>query len=223
MPSTWVFPGGAVDLEDADPPPNFRNCDDWKVAAIREMIEETGLWLTSRGVVESEPTERAFEAIVDTDHDLDGDRLIYFSNWITPEFLPIRFDTRFFLTVVDTAVHGSVDGDELVDLRWVEPHAALADERNGAFDMAFPTRRTLELIGASRSADELARQLESVDDVPPIQPRLFVSDDEARLLLPDDELYDAVLADQADPDLLARLATVVARGGHVPPELRKRR
>ncbi len=38
---------------------------------------------------------------------------------------------------------------------------------------------------------------------------------------PDDPLYDAVAADQADPDILARLASVIARGGHVPAEFKR--
>ena len=61
MPGAWVFPGGVVDAADADPPPGFGDAEDWEVAALREMIEETGIWLTTDGVIERPLTDRAFQ------------------------------------------------------------------------------------------------------------------------------------------------------------------
>jgi 8-oxo-dGTP pyrophosphatase MutT (NUDIX family) len=222
MPSAWVFPGGAVDDEDADPPPSFVAPDDWRTAALREMAEEVGLWITPDGVVERPPTEHVFAHAAEFDLRTDPGALVYFSNWITPEVFPLRFDTRFYLAVADDSVTGAVDGDELVDLAWVEPMIALERERDGTWDVAFPTRKTLELLASQASAVELAAVMRELDIIPPIQPRLFVSEDEARIVLPDEPLFDDIAADQADPDLLARLAAVVARGGHLPAEFKRR-
>jgi hypothetical protein len=186
------------------------------------MAEEVGLWITPDGVVERPPTEHVFAHAAEFDLRTDPGALVYFSNWITPEVFPLRFDTRFYLAVADDSVTGAVDGDELVDLAWVEPMIALERERDGTWDVAFPTRKTLELLASQASAVELAAVMRELDIIPPIQPRLFVSEDEARIVLPDEPLFDDIAADQADPDLLARLAAVVARGGHLPAEFKRR-
>lgn len=222
MPSAWVFPGGAVDDEDADPPASFAAPDDWRTAALREMAEEVGLWITPDGVVERPPTEHVFDHAAEFDLRTDPDALIYFSNWITPEVFPLRFDTRFYLAVADDTVTGQVDGDELVDLAWVAPLTALERETEGTWDVAFPTRKTLEVLASEPSAETLAQVMRALDIVPPIQPRLYVGDDEARIVLPDEPLFEDIAADQADPDLLARLAAVVAKGGHLPAEFKRR-
>jgi len=223
MPSTWVFPGGAVDESDASPPSTFASTDDWRVAAVRETAEEVGLWLTTDGVVEEPPGDDVFAQSEYLGLTLDGNALIYFSNWITPEVFPIRFDTRFFLAVANEGVTGVVDGDELIDLAWVAPLEALRREDEGEWDVAFPTRKTLEILASEPTANALADKLAALAIVPPIQPRLFVTEDEARIVLPHEELFDAIEADQADPDILARLAAVVAKGGHLPAEFKRRK
>lgn len=224
MPGVWVFPGGAVDDSDDTPPPVFSsaNVDDWRVAAIREIAEETGIWLTSVGTQEHGVTEDAFGDVAKAGATLDADRLIYFANWITPEVFPIRFDTRFFLAVVDADIGGAVDGDELVSLAWVRPSEALERERTGMWEVAFPTRRTLEMLTTAASADGIAERLRRLSVVPPIEPRLSVSDSEARILLPDDEGFEEAGPQQHDPTILRRLQEVVSRGGRVPAEFKDR-
>ena len=223
MPSTWVFPGGAVDESDADVGPSSAEVDDWRVAALRETAEEVGLWITTEGVVEERPEADVFAQAQRLDMTLDADALVDFSNWITPEVFPIRFDTRFFLAVATTDVTGAVDGDELVDLAWISPLEALRREDAGTWDVAFPTRKTLELLASEPTAERLAGRLAELEFVPPIQPRLFVSEDEARIVLPGEDMFDDIEADQADPDILSRLAAVVAKGGHLPAEFKRRK
>lgn len=225
MPGVWVFPGGAVDDEDADPPPGFgaNPPDDWAVAAARELIEETGIWLTTDGAIERPLTEDAFGEVERSGITLDLSRLTYFSNWITPEVFPIRFDTRFFLAVVASTINGAVDGDELVDLAWVNPHEALERESTGEWAVAFPTRETLRLLGTEGSAATIESRMKSLNAVPPVEPRLFVSESEARILMPDDPGFAAAGPSQKDPTILERLAAVVSDGGTVPAEFRDRR
>jgi 8-oxo-dGTP pyrophosphatase MutT (NUDIX family) len=222
MPSAWVFPGGAVDPEDATAPTSFRGADDWVVAALREMIEETGIWLTTEGVFEYPLTEDAFSEVDRRGLVLDPTRLVYFSNWITPEAFPIRFDTRFYLAEARSTTGGAVDGDELIDLEWTTPIDALHREAAGTWDVAFPTRKTLELLATESSASDLMAAVRGLEAVPPIQPRLFVGDDEARIVMPSEDLFDEIGPDQFDSELLERLATVVAAGGRVPAEFKRR-
>jgi 8-oxo-dGTP pyrophosphatase MutT (NUDIX family) len=219
MPGAWVFPGGAVDDSDSMAPTAFGSADDWKVAALRELIEETGVWLTTGGTEYLTVADDAVAAVNDSGHTLDPERLIYFSNWITPEVFPIRFDTRFFLSEVASDTTASVDGEELIDLAWVRPSDALEREQSGAWPVAFPTRETLKMIGGSLTARALVDRIRSIEIVPPIEPRLFVSDSEARILMPNDDGFDEAGPAQSDPHILDRLAKVVSEGGHVPAEL----
>jgi 8-oxo-dGTP pyrophosphatase MutT (NUDIX family) len=222
MPGVWVFPGGAVDDGDAAPPAAFGRADDWTVAALRELIEETGIWFTEGAVVERGPTTDAFGDVTASGLALDPGAFAFFANWITPEVFPLRFDTRFFLAVAPSGIEGTIDGDELVDLAWVHPLEALAREEDGEWDVAFPTRKTLEVLASGSSAGDLMERVRSVGAVPPIQPRLFVGDDEARIVLPGEDRFDEIADDQRDPDLLVRLAEVVRSGGRVPAEFRRR-
>jgi len=222
MPGVWVFPGGAVDDADSDPPASFGLADDWTVAALRELIEETGIWITSDGALQRSPTSAAFDDVASSGITLDAAALAYFANWITPEVFPLRFDTRFFLAVVGDGVPGEVDGDELVDVAWIHPADALRREAGGEWDVAFPTRKTLELLGTESSAVDLLARFREMGTVPPVQPRLFVGEGEARIVLPGEDIFDDIGDDQRDPDLLLRLADVVRGGGRVPAELRAR-
>jgi 8-oxo-dGTP pyrophosphatase MutT (NUDIX family) len=225
MPGVWVFPGGAVDAGDEDAPPSFggnRSGSEWRVAALRELIEETGLWITLSGPRSAPLTEDAFSEVEDSDFVLDPDSLIYFSNWITPAVFPIRFDTRFFLAVVDPDTRARVDGDELIDLAWVTPLDALAREGSGEWGIAFPTRKTLELLASEPTVGALVRKLGAIDVVPPVEPRLHVGEDEAQILMPDEAGFDEAGAAQSDPTILQRLSVVVAEGGRVPAEFKSR-
>lgn len=225
MPGVWVFPGGAVDAEDAEAPESFggnRHGSEWKVAALRELIEETGLWLTTDGTESAPLTEDVFGVVEASEFTLDQDALIYFSNWVTPAVFPIRFDTRFFLAVAAPEAEAFVDGDELIDLDWLSPSEALRRESAGEWEVAFPTRKTLTLLDSEPTVEALADQLRRVDAVPSIEPRLHVGEHEAKILLPDDDGFAEAGPEQNDPTILERLAAVVAEDGRVPAEFRSR-
>jgi 8-oxo-dGTP pyrophosphatase MutT (NUDIX family) len=225
MPGVWVFPGGAVDDGDAAAPPSFGGNhpgSDWKVAALRELMEETGLWLTSEGTRSAPLTLDAFSEVESSDVTVDPDSLIYFSNWITPAVFPIRFDTRFFLAVAEVDAKAVVDGDELIDLDWVSPLEALDRERRGTWDVAFPTRKTLELLASEATVADLINSLSALESVPPVEPRLYVGEGEARILMPEDDGFEEAGPAQKDSTILQRLSDVVAQGGAVPAEFRSR-
>jgi hypothetical protein len=161
-------------------------------------------------------------ALASSPHELDIDQLTYFSNWITPSVFAIRFDTRFFLAVEAGEVDATFNHEELIGVDWVPPLEVLQREARGEWDVAFPTRKTLELLGVTSSVGSLVEMLEALAPVPPIEPRLHVGDDNARILMPDDPDFDAAGPSQSDPTILDRLGAVIADGGRVPAEFKRR-
>ncbi|WP_378943663.1 DNA mismatch repair protein MutT [Paracoccus sp. R86501] len=150
MPSKFVFPGGAVDLADADVPLAARLRDDCHrrlvdpdgqnsphtiaVAALRELAEETGLLIGQAG-------KSALAGYAEAGLMPDASALRYLFRAITPAGRPRRFDAHFF--IADAArVHGDPDDfsracDELSHLHWV----TLSEARN--LDLPFITEVVL--------------------------------------------------------------------------------
>ena len=159
MPGVWVFPGGAVDPADGEGEAGFRAC------ALRELAEEAGL-------------------------EVDGpEELIPFSHWITPEAVPIRFDTWFFLALAPAHSKPQPDGSETVDAAWWQPADALEAQRAGELSLVFPTIRQLESLlpyEGSEQALEAARGRE----VETILPKVVGEGSEQRVLLPGEPGYD---------------------------------
>jgi 8-oxo-dGTP pyrophosphatase MutT (NUDIX family) len=137
-----------------------------RAAAVRELAEEA-----------------AIEGV-------DPARLVRFSQWITPPEIKIRFDTHFFLTALPEDAEPRVDGAECVDLGWFTPSGALAANEAGELLLVFPTIKHFEQISGFASADALldfARGREVVA----VTPRVVLSGEQARILLPGEPGYDA--------------------------------
>ena len=160
MAGAWVFPGGAVDPDDGEGQAGLR------AAAVREVREEAGVVLGA----ESE--------------------LLAFSNWITPAEVKIRFDTWFYLAAMPAGQDPQIDGDEIVDARWLAPSEAVAAGESGEMTIVFPTLKHLQRISGYESAAQLlsdAREL----TIEPVTPRVIGSDEQARIVLPGEPGYDA--------------------------------
>lgn len=227
MAGAWVFPGGVVDDSDAGPDAlaAVRSSDDglfpWLAAAMRELVEETGIWLTVSGAKVTDKRPSGPEIFSSTPVPFDGDALRYFSNWITPASLPIRFDTRFFVAEVPRRIEASVDGEELIEAAWIDPADAIARAESGDWLVAFPTRNTLQALRGHESAANLIAALTKDAEVAAVQPRLAVGDDWVRILLPSDEGFDEAGEGEDDPELLNRALAIAAAGGDVPAELHR--
>jgi 8-oxo-dGTP pyrophosphatase MutT (NUDIX family) len=210
-----VFPGGKVDPQDTDPAVAER-CDGAaddastraiQIAAIREAYEECGV-LLARPAGSSQLISGAQLAPLDClrmeiqsgavgfleflrTHDLRlaCDQLVPFAHWITPEMMPKRFDTHFFVAdapVDQVALH---DGHESVDSVWITPQAALAGASDGRYTVIFPTLRQIEKLAHSvspRAAIERARASHVVTVTPWTENRA----DGAYLCIPADAGYD---------------------------------
>ena len=146
-----------------------------RLAAVRELAEEAGI------------------------DDVDPAALIKFSQWITPRQVAIRFDTHFFLTPLPEGQEPAIDGDECVDLGWFSPQGALDAHAREDLALVFPTIKHLEQLAPFVSADELLAYARG-RDVEPVEPRVVMEGEVARVLLPGEPGYDdREEFDPADP------------------------
>lgn len=181
----WVFPGGAVDAADriaaADPDVA------WRLAALRETWEEVGLALT-------DPADMAVPDGPGSAHDrlasigarFDADRLVYLSNWVTPTFVPKRFDTRFFVVDADGPL---VAGEELIEVRWIAADLAVDLHERDRLPMIFPTLSHLRYARRFSSVDALLTEARGMDVIPSIEPRPFERGSNADLVVDNDPRF----------------------------------
>jgi 8-oxo-dGTP pyrophosphatase MutT (NUDIX family) len=143
------------------------------VGAIRETFEEAGVLLatTASGHAVRLPTarvaeyrraiqadNRAFWSMVKTENlRLATDRLVYFAHWVTPEGLPLRFDTRFFAAPLPAGQEAVGDDHEMISLRWLAPREALDAHARGEISLRNPTVRNLMLLEGDSAAAALGR------------------------------------------------------------------
>lgn len=219
-----VFPGGKIAEEDADPNWAEALLSDHglspldlalRVAAIREAFEESGVLLARNrgagigGALASPCCLPPLIAVRDqlalgqvsflglmqkAGFELALDALAPFAHWITPEGMPKRFDTHFFIAKTPADQDVDHDGHEAVDAVWLEPTVALAAAREGRRKIIFPTRLNLELLAQSESAEAAlvaarARRLVTVE--PTIAPD---AEGVMWLRIPPDAGYGAVTA-----------------------------
>jgi 8-oxo-dGTP pyrophosphatase MutT (NUDIX family) len=119
---------------------------------------------------------------------VDPAGLVKFSQWITPPEVNIRFDTHFFLAQAPEGAEPAVDGRECVDLGWFAPQAALDAHEGGEILLVFPTIKHLEQLAPFATAAELL-DFAAGREVVPVEPRVVISGETARVLLPGEPGY----------------------------------
>ena len=164
---SWVFPGGVVDPEDNQQtlgPKNRENVA--RTTVIRETREETGL------------------AIDDLD-------INPFANWLTPKIRPKRYNALFFVTQLHDELAQQapqIDGEEIIDARWITPDQALEAQANNEFVLNGPAFVTLHVLKHARSCQEAIDRL-CADGITAYNPRGFLTDDGAVTVYPGDAAY----------------------------------
>jgi 8-oxo-dGTP pyrophosphatase MutT (NUDIX family) len=171
-----VFPGGSVDKGDKEIIANpalyaggeglDENALSFRIAAIRETFEESGILLArpkgSKALVDAKRTSEIeaanraalcdgkisfLKVLTDNGMLLALDELVPYAHWVTPEGMPKRFDTWFFLAAAPPDQLGAHDGKESTDSIWVSPREALEGGETGRFKLPFPTTRNLIKLG----------------------------------------------------------------------------
>ena len=182
-----VFPGGRVEEADAALGEPFR------IAAIREAFEESGILLARRGdawlAAHSLPRDADFHALL-AEHALTpaADALVHYAHWITPADMPKRFDTHFFLAQAPPQQVGLHDGGEAVESVWITPGLALAEADAGRRVLVFATR--LNLARLARFAT-VGQALAGAGPVVTVCPQPFQRDGATWLRIPAEAGYGA--------------------------------
>ncbi|MFN4312086.1 MAG: NUDIX hydrolase [Ferrovibrio sp.] len=198
-----VFPGGKLARGDSDPVLQGRHArpgafepalTPFAFGAIREAFEESGLLLARpkgdgrllsadrAAALKSwrEPLNRGDKSLRDlaeTENlDYALDCMVPFAHWITPEVMPKRFDTWFFLARAPEGQIGAHDGSESVDSEWIAPQDALDAWEAKTRTIVFATRMQLVKLARARSVDEAlaqAGQTPIVDVMPVLDKESF--------------------------------------------------
>lgn len=188
LPGYLAFPGGAVDAKDAD---TDKLCsagraskqgefsedsvdEAYRVAAIRECAEETGILcavkgIGSSGLVTAEKLSLTqhrdllaghlsfSELLAQRKVCLSLSELKFVGRWVTPPGMPARFDTRFFLYILpsrgeDFEIFLSEEENEWV--RWDQPQSLLQAITDQTEQAMVPTVAMLKILSTFSSISE---------------------------------------------------------------------
>jgi len=173
-----VFPGGKVDAGDSHVRSRCMGVEDdddvslaLQVGAIREAFEECGILLAREpGTTQLISAERLLslesyrDSLVKNEISISEflerenlflacDLLQPYAHWVTPEMMPKRFDTWFYLAQAPADHLAAHDGHESVDSVWISPQEALAGAQSGQYTVIFPTRLNIEMLAESDSVE----------------------------------------------------------------------
>lgn len=165
----WVFPGGALEEIDVDPEPDLR----WRLAALRETAEEVGIFATDPPGISVTMAENLHHALASLGARFAVERLLGLSHWVTPAVVPRRFDTRFYLLVLEAGDGEPQTSSEFEVVTWVSPLRALADPDH---PMILPTEAHLRYVAEFSRVADLVAAVEATAHIPKVEPRMVESD-----------------------------------------------
>jgi len=171
-PGAFVFPGGKVDPRDGDrdfwhglinTPSDLPDLA-YRVAALRELYEEVDVLISTKTVTPATRGKSFTERLEEEGARLNIADMVPYAHWVTPEPMPRRFDTHFFIVSHNgqEAVH---DGNEAISLRWVNPKIVLEDWDEDRVPLMFPTRLNLMKLARASTVVEALEQAAKADVV----------------------------------------------------------
>jgi 8-oxo-dGTP pyrophosphatase MutT (NUDIX family) len=166
-----VFPGGAV--EPCDESIVSHHVDrSFRVAGLRETAEEVGILVTGSGYVSAQDLRGAdlLDHAGRVESGLGIDRMTLISRWITPEFAPKRFDTRFYLVSIEGDPEIALDANELVGFSWVTPGEAIRKHSDNEWLMVLPTVSHLRWLARHESIEAAEAAASGADGRTIIEP-----------------------------------------------------
>jgi len=176
-----------------------------RVAALRELFEEAGVIL-ARETAAGSDTELLAASRALARSNLQSGRLTMlqvarefgwcleimqlhpFSRWITPDTLPRRYDTHFFVARLPADQKPLHDAIETTDSLWISPEDALQRAEGGDFPLVFATEKHLERMARYSAINELI-DATTPADLEAVMPRIIERDGTIAFLLPGDAGY----------------------------------
>jgi 8-oxo-dGTP pyrophosphatase MutT (NUDIX family) len=166
-------------------------------AAVRETFEESGVLLAgdSANAVVADTTSATWEAdrraLLDRSVSLSellerrglvlrSDLLRPWAHWITPEFEPRRFDTRFFVATVPQGQRARDVSGEADEALWLPVPGAVSGYESASMAMLPPTIVALRELAAYATVDEV---LSADLTVLPLMPRAVLDGDAVVLVV----------------------------------------
>jgi 8-oxo-dGTP pyrophosphatase MutT (NUDIX family) len=172
-----------------------------RAAAIRELFEEAGILLANRDgkiMTFSDENNPRFKEYREAFQQRKGSlvqmaaaehlmlatgQLSYFEHWITPEGMPKRFDTHFFLATAPTGQEAAYDQLETSEGIWIAPAEALTRFERGEFPIVFATIYQLRDLAAFSTVED-ALTYTATHHVPVRQPVLIQENGVTQVYLP---------------------------------------
>lgn len=211
-----VFPGGKLEEADGDKRLRARSggpdtiSDDelkFRIAGVREAFEECGVLLARKrgqkaliAAADLKPIEDRWRAklakdeasILDLveaeDLELATELMTPYAHWITPTFVPKRFDTWFFLAEAPEDQVALHDGSESTDSVWIGAQEAIDEATAGKRTLVHATQKNLELLAEGGTvAGAIAAA--AVRKIVTVQPWVETRDGKRYLHLPPDAGY----------------------------------
>jgi 8-oxo-dGTP pyrophosphatase MutT (NUDIX family) len=177
-----------------------------RAAAIRELFEEANVLLAyhnEKMLAVDEQTKERFVLYRQAFNEHKGsltvmaqdgqlvlatDRLAYFAHWITPDGMPRRYDTHFFLAAAPVEQEALYDALETSEGIWISPTEALERFGLGTFPLAFPTFHQLRDLSEFVNVQE-ALNAALTRYVPTHMPVLTLIDGRPHVYLPEDAAH----------------------------------
>lgn len=221
-----VFPGGK--LEDADGDKSLRarcggadKIDDaelkFRIAGVREAFEECGILLARKrgqraliAAADLKAIETKWRAklakdeasIVDMveaeDLEIATDLMTPYAHWITPTFVPKRFDTWFFLAEAPEDQIALHDGSESTDSVWIGAQEAIDEAAAGKRTLVHATTKNLELLAEGKTVAG-AISAASARKIVTVQPWVEVKDGKKFLHIPEGAGYRNLVREMPSP------------------------
>lgn len=208
LPGAYVFPGGRMDVKDkyfaawlkkdrvnldriAGYFPSGHQTAERIACALRETLEETGISALKISTNQQNfyLTPPQLAALIEESAPKGSpilDHLWPISWWITPEGEARRYDTNFFLCLVESDKTEMVS-EETSHPHWWTPKEALEHYERHEIFLAPPTRALLHKMEKSHSFEELLASLDV--KLNPICPYFKELKGEKYLVLPGDPLH----------------------------------
>lgn len=159
------------------------------VAAVREVFEECGVllagpdvdsvvgdvsgpgWQAERASLLSHERSLA-QVLIARGLVLRSDLLRARAHWVTPEFEPRRYDTRFFAALLPAGQIADDRSTEADHADWADPVALLEDYAGGAALMLPPTVVCVEQVAAAGSVAEFLATEVPIAPITPVPARV---------------------------------------------------